>query len=464
MRLDYIKLIDIDYGDRTRVDFGDLDDLARSIKDEGLICPIAVVEKKSCQFCSDYEEEKCADQTHCPDFMLKGHKPYVLAAGGRRFAAHKLMKLETIACNIYDHPLNELELRTIELVENIKRKKLTPEEDVALKAEIHLLQVKIHGPKFSTNADASGHSQADTAALLGVTPASLSQDLKLHESMVQFPEIQWDQMKTKADAKKIVKKIETTIMRKEGVKRAQEALGTDDTFKNKLCNSFIIRDFFEGIKEVPDNYIDLVEIDPPYAIDLEQAKKDYVYEGYNEIERKKYPIFMQKVFKSCYKKMAPNSWLICWYGPEPWAEDMYRWITEAGFGTTRMVGIWIKAKEEEAQPYGQSKQPTRRLANSYETFYYAWKGSPLLNKEGSSNGYNYPPIPHVKKTHPTERPLAMIRDVLTTFGKPGAKVLIPFLGSGNSLIAAAKDKMIPFGFELSKIYKESFIIKVNQEF
>jgi hypothetical protein len=53
MRLDYVNLIDIEYGSRKREDFGDLDDLARSIKTEGLICPIAVVEKKTCQYCED---------------------------------------------------------------------------------------------------------------------------------------------------------------------------------------------------------------------------------------------------------------------------------------------------------------------------------------------------------------------------------------------------------------------------
>jgi len=386
MRLDYINLIDIEYGTRKREDFGDLDDLARSIEKEGLISPIAVVEKRTCKYCEDSSDCPDLDKEHCENFILEGHKPYILAAGGRRLAAHKLLEVESIACNIYDHPLNELELRTIELVENVKRKELTYDEDIALKAEIELLMVEIHGPKFSTAPDAPGHSRADTAKLLGVTPSSLTQDLQLHEAMKQFPEIQWDQLKTKSDAKKLVKRIETTIIRKEGAKRAQEVLGKENTLKKKLMNSFIIGDANKKILEVPDGYLDLVEIDPPYAIKLQEQKKDYQYEGYNEIPSKIYPGFMQSILISCYKKMAPDSWLICWFAPEPWFEDIYQWITAAGFKTTRMIGIWFKAKDEESQSTGQSKQPEKMLANSLEMFYYAWKGAPKLNKPGSSNG------------------------------------------------------------------------------
>jgi DNA modification methylase len=395
---------------------------------------------------------------------LEGFKPYVLAAGGRRLAAHKLMGEESIACNIYDHPLNELELKTIELVENVKRKDLTYEEDLALKAEIQILMVQIHGPKVSTLPDAPGHSQADTAHLLGVSAASLSQDLQLHEAMKNFPEIQWDKLKTKSDAKKLVKKIETTIIRQAGAKRAQEALGTENTLKKRLMRAYMIGDFFEKIKEVPDNYLDLVEIDPPYAIKLQEQKKDYQYDGYNEIEAKDYPDFMQSVFNECYKKMSDNSWLICWFGPEPWFNHIYEWLTKAKFNTTRLVGMWFKAKDEESQPTGQSMQPTTRLASSYEMFFYAWKGKPTLNKAGSSNGFNYAPVSPTKKIHPTERPVPMIRDLLSTFGKPGAKLMIPFLGSGNSIIAGAKENMIPFGFDLTQSYKDAFIVRVDQLF
>ena len=56
----------------------------------------------------------------------------------------------------------------------------------------------------------------------------------------------------------------------------------------------------------------------------------------------------------------------------------------------------------------------------------------------------------------------MITEVLHTFGIEGSRVLVPFLGSGNTLLAASNLQMSGFGFELTKEYKDSFIMKVNE--
>ena len=153
--------------------------------------------------------------------------------------------------------------------------------------------------------------------------------------------------------------------------------------------------------------------------------------------------------------MAPHSWLICWFAPEPWFEVIYRELNNAGFETTRLCGMWPK-------PYGQSKRPETNLANSYEMFFYAWKGRPALNKPGRKNVFDdVPPIPANQKTHPTERPIELMRQIYETFAFPGSRLLIPFLGSGNGLIAAHSLGLSAVGFELGKSHKDSFLIKVH---
>ena len=101
-----------------------------------------------------------------------------------------------------------------------------------------------------------------------------------------------------------------------------------------------------------------------------------------------------------------------------------------------------------------------RLANTYESFYYAWKGQPALNKAGHGNEFNAPPVPPQQKTHPTERPVELMSEIYTTFAFPGSRILIPFLGSGNGLISAHLNGMSALGFELSKGYRDSFLVKV----
>ncbi len=432
-----IPLNQIDEGERYREDYGDLDELIGSIKSNGLICPIAV------HVLEDSSESRA------------NGKLYRLCAGGRRFRAHQQMQSETIPAKVYDHPLSELELRSVELEENLQRKDLTWQEKVALRKKIHDLQVAIDGPKTSTAPDAEGHSVRDTASLLGVSHTAVSKDLKLAKTIERFPEIDWTKCKNQSDAEKLIKKIEKSVVKEELANRVEASLKGNNNLKlRKLADAYVVGDFFEIVKDVPDGIMSFVEIDPPYAIDLVNNKKDYINDGYNEVPAKDYPEFMRKVFAECYRTMAPNSWGVCWFGPDPWFPHIKQWLIDAGFSVCGIPGIWSK-------PSGQTKMPNTRLASAYEMFFYFAKGQPALVKPGRINVFNYNPTPHQHKVHPTERPVEMIREILRTFAMPGSHVLVPFAGSGATLLAAAKESMIPLGTDLTSGYRDGYILNLK---
>jgi len=266
----------------------------------------------------------------------------------------------------------------------------------------------------------------------------------------------FENCKTASDADKILKKVDEAVVKQTIANRLENDKSQGKLHEMSKC--YIIGDFFEGVKKIPDGIMHLVEIDPPYAIDLMKAKKSdgesKYTEDYNEVEGNDYLTFLSSLFKECYRVMSDHSWLICWFAPEPWFEDIYQEIIKSGFQTTRMCGIWPKH-------YGQTKRPESRLANTYEMFFYAWKGQPALNKPGHGNEFNIPPIPANQKVHPTERPIELMKELYDTFAFPGSRVLIPFLGSGNGIIAAHQLGMSPIGFELSKAYRDSFMVKVH---
>ena len=54
-------------------------------------------------------------------------------------------------------------------------------------------------------------------------------------------------------------------------------------------------------------------------------------------------------------------------------------------------------------------------------------------------------------------------DVLDCFGYKGSTVLVPFLGSGNTLLAANNKDMNAFGYELSETYRNEFVLKVHEQ-
>ena len=153
---------------------------------------------------------------------------------------------------------------------------------------------------------------------------------------------------------------------------------------------------------------------------MKKAKKD---EGdgvqdnklsvYNEVDACNYQVFLTNVFAQCYRVMSKHSWLICWFAPEPWFEIVFQELIKAGFNSVRMCGIWNKG-------YGQAKRPELYMANAYEMFFYAWKGRPALNKPGRSNVFEFSPVAPGQKTHPTERPIELMKEIYDTFTPPGS--------------------------------------------
>jgi len=428
-----VPLSSITVGKRAREEMGDLDSLEENMKESGLISPLAVKDN--------------------------GDGTYTLLAGERRLTVLQRNNVSEVPVRIYDRELSEIEMKVIEKSENFFRKDMEWYELDKLTLEIHRLQQQLHGVKAPGPGNV-GWSVEDTGALIGgVSKASVSQAIKRAEAMEVFPEL-FEKCKTQSDATKVLKKLDEELLKQTIAQKIEKQ--RSNTTLQQLARCFILKDFFVGVKDIPDETIHLVEIDPPYAIDLKNVKKSegvsqYSTTSYNEIPSDKYQEFLSKLFKECYRVMTPHSWLICWFAPEPWFEVVYKELQNAGFETTRMCGIWVK-------PTGQSKRPEIKLANSYEMFFYAWKGRPTLNKPGRSNVFQYSPVPPNQKVHETERPIELTTDIYETFAPPGSHVLIPFLGSGNGLISAHQLGMSAVGFELGKSYKDSFLVKIDRLF
>src|SRR4030067_176865 len=106
--MDTIKTPQIIWGNRARTDYGDVTALSESIKTKGLIQPIVL------------------DNDHN------------LVAGGRRLTAMIMLGWSDIPY-INAGTLSELQLRELELEENLMRKDLTWQENATLVSEIHKL-------------------------------------------------------------------------------------------------------------------------------------------------------------------------------------------------------------------------------------------------------------------------------------------------------------------------------------
>jgi len=428
-----IPISSIEVSERARQEMGDLESLEGSLKESGLIQPLAV--------------------------QKIGSEKYKLLAGERRYMILLSNKVTTIPARIYERELTPLEKKVIEKAENFYRKDMEYWEYDALVLEIHSLEQEVHGKKaVGGAAQFGGHGTKETAEMFGMAKSSVSEAIKRAEARQAYPDL-FEHCKTQKDATKVIKKIDEAAV-KQAIADKIEREKEEGTTTTRLANSFIIGDFFEGVKKIPKGVIHLIEIDPPYAIDLHHIKRrdgesQYIKEDYNEITSDSYEQFLKKLLKECYRVMADHSWLLLWFAMEPWFETVFQQLLSAGFSSTRMCNIWTKGHA------GQSMNPDIKLASSYETFFYAWKGRPALNRAGRGNEFHFPPVPPQNKTHPTERPVELMQEIYDTFAFPGSRILIPFLGSGSGLIAANELGMSAVGFELSKSYRDSFLVRVH---
>ncbi len=410
---------DIGFGTRARKNYKDLQALANDFRKRGIIQPIAVKRQPA-----------------------GTEKPFLLLAGGRRFSAAVFAQIQTIPCRVYPESLSDLDTREIELMENIQRADLTWPEEVWLTEEIHRLQVERFGQAIGPSA---GHSASDTAKLLGVSAMSVSRDRALAQGLEKYGG-ELKKATSKADALRMMKKLDRkaedrVVMRK---LEAKTELVGDDVEKRKLINQYITGDFFDGVVHVPDGVAHLVEIDPPYGIDLLANKigADHMEGIYEEVPADDYPEFMEKVLVACYRVMSPISWMLCWCGMQhlPMIQEK---MTAIGLVPRLYPAIWHKNSFA-----GHTNHPDRTLASCYEMFIYASKGEATLRSAVHSNVFMFKPLSTDNKIHGTERPVELMYDVVSTFVGAGQTVMVPFLGSGNTLLAANNRGCQGFGWEL----------------
>jgi len=362
MRVAIIKRDQIVVDTRYRKDYGDLASMIESFKREGIIQPLAVKETDD-------------------------SRKFRLLAGGRRLEAADQAGIDVIPVRLYPIDMTDLEMRQVELMENICRKDLTWEEDARLKKEIHNLQVEIHGEKMgSTSPEADGWSMRDTATMLDRSIGGVSMDINLADALDTFPEL--GEAKNKAEASKMLKKLEEAVLIEELASRVEQRTTVTglDAIRKRLVDSFIVGDFIEVMEGLPNDAFHLVEVDSPYGVKFDkiQSRTDT---GAQEIKK-------------------------------------YTEIPDRDYFEFLHVGL-------------------------------------TLAKQGRSSVFDFKPVNPAYRRHPVERPIELMEEVIATFCHPNSRILVPFCGSGNTMLAGANLGMQVVGCDIGQEYKDSYTVAVH---
>ncbi|MFQ5941146.1 MAG: DNA-methyltransferase [Nitrososphaerales archaeon] len=233
---------------------------------------------------------------------------------------------------------------------------------------------------------------------------------------------------------------------------------------NKIYNMDCVR----GMKLIPDQTVDLVITDPPFAIDFKAKRSNYnrtasrVIGGYNEIPREKYLEFSINWMKECFRILKESGSVYVFSG---WnnLKDILHAINNVGFITVNHI-IWkYQFGVVTERKYVTSHYHCLYVCKNDEKrkfFSHARFGKDERTKEGRSLHYeDKEDVWYIKREYwtgdqktPTKLPSELIKKILMYSSEEGDVVLDPFLGSGQVVVVSKMLNRKYLGFEIVKEY------------
>ena len=202
-------------------------------------------------------------------------------------------------------------------------------------------------------------------------------------------------------------------------------------------NEIYNMDCLEAMKEIPDNYFELAIVDPPYGIGANKMQlgngKRRLYRGEQDWDNKSPD---KEYFKELMR--ISNNQVI-------WGANHF--VSKIPFNSPCWI-FWDKGTG--ANDFADGELAWTSFESTVRKFYKSWVG--VNAKEKNEND----------RTHPTQKPVALYKWLLTNYGKEGDKILDTHLGSGSSIIACHDLGFEYMAFELDKDYYEKAVERIER--
>jgi len=233
---------------------------------------------------------------------------------------------------------------------------------------------------------------------------------------------------------------------------------------NKIYN----QDCIEGMNLIPNDAVDLIITDPPFAINFKAKKVNYnrtgsrVLEGYKEISQEDYYEFTLNWMKQCFRILKETGSMYVFSG---WnnLRDILNAIEELGFITVNHI-IWkyqfgvVTNRRYVSSHYHClfiCKNDKKRKFFPYERF-----GKNEKDENGGSLHYqDKEDVWQIKREYwngevktPTKLPAEIIKKILQYSSEKNDLVFDPFLGSGQTAVVSKMENRNYAGFEIVKKY------------
>ena len=221
---------------------------------------------------------------------------------------------------------------------------------------------------------------------------------------------------------------------------------------------------FQLLKRVKSDSIDLALIDPPYEVSRDTNFQTGEATGKDTDRFRVSMDFgdwdfgftgLDIAISEIYRVLKKGGTLICFY--DIWKlTKLRKYFDKAEFKQIRLIE-WLKTN-----PVPLNSK-TNYLTNAREIAVLGVKGSkPTFHSEYDNGIYRYPICHDKGRFHPTQKPLALIEDLIIKHSNEGDLVLDCFLGSGTTAIVAYNQSRNFIGCELSETYYKKTIARLKE--
>ena len=250
--------------------------------------------------------------------------------------------------------------------------------------------------------------------------------------------------------------------------------------KNNICVQF--GDCRELIKTIPSESIDVVVTSPPYNIGKKYGKYS------DKVSLEEWENLINEITKEIYRVLKPNGSFFLNLSPIPYGNDKEILpLPFVGYNIMKNNNFFIR--NIITWTFNNMQNCTNRLSGRYENI--IWGVKDLKNYTFNLDAIRIPYITQndkrltgsgrnptdvwyfdrvnnmVKKknnlTHPTIYPIEMIERIIKMASNEGDSILDPFLGSGTSVVAAARLGRKGIGFELDNKYESEILSRIDSE-
>jgi DNA modification methylase/ParB-like chromosome segregation protein Spo0J len=474
-----LHLIDLDavvVGDRHRkINEDHIDELVESIKEQGLLQPIVLRRKDNRIIAgghrytaftilatnADATEEERAEYKKIPFVYFD---EYLIETG--RIQA--------------DEHISDGQLMLLEIEENIKRLDMTWQEKCIGIYKYHKEQVKASRKVKIT------WMQETTGAMLGLSQASVSQNMKIGKELLQNEKSPLWKCESLADAIRFKlaqfidegSRIRAARIRARNQAKLEaqptvetvtseekaEAIEHVDTpvpgkaFSMDLIESlFYAGDFREQLPLIAEQTkIDHIICDPPYGINMKNLD---TFDGIDRVEEThKVPenvVLLRDFLEVAYDVISESGFLCMWYDLDQ-HNLLQTHAAKVGWKVCRWPLVWCKTSP------CRNSVAQYNFTKSTEVCMILRRSENAVLVEKQSNNYILAPTIS-SKTHPFVKPFQVWQRLIQAVSMKNQTIVDPFAGEGSCLTAAIQMERFAYGCEIDQKHIDQAIGRMDSE-